>query len=106
MAAVFALLACLGLEFILRRNYAGQGTPRSKLRVFLPWPMYTAFAIAGGLVLALINAHSVATSGSPNSWDGMDSPATMYWVPGIAALTVLAVGMGAVWLRSSLTATP
>ena len=98
MAAVFALLACLGLEFILQRNYAGRGTPRSKLRVFLPWPMYTAFAIAAaGLLLALINAHSVATSGSPNSWDGMDSPAAMYWVPGIAALTVLAAGMGAVW---------
>ncbi|ALE93012.1 hypothetical protein AOC05_13000 [Arthrobacter alpinus] len=98
LSAVFALLAILGLEFVLRRKYATPGTPRSKVRVLLPRPMYFAFAIAAvGLVLALINAHSVAKSGSPNSWDGLAAPEAMYWVPGIAALAILASALSAAW---------
>ncbi|MGO2541960.1 MAG: hypothetical protein ACTH8J_12490 [Specibacter sp.] len=94
VATLFVLLAHLAMEFLLRRNYGTPGAPRSKLRVFLPRPMYFAFAVATiGMVLALMNAHRVAASGSQNSWDGLDAPAAMYWIPGIAALGVLAVGL-------------
>lgn len=98
VATLFVLLAHLALEFVLRRNYATPGSPRSKVRVFLPWPMYFVFAVATiGLVLALMNAHRVAASGSPNAWDGLDAPAAMYWIPGIAALAVLTVGLTVMW---------
>ncbi|MGP9500833.1 hypothetical protein ACT3TS_01305 [Specibacter sp. AOP5-B1-6] len=102
VATLFVLLAHLAMEFLLRRNYGTPGAPRSKLRVFLPRPMYFAFAVATiGMVLALMNAHRVAASGSQNSWDGLDAPAAMYWIPGIAALGVLAVGLAV--LRFILT---
>lgn len=98
VAAAFVLLAHLAMEFLLRRNYATPGAPHGNLGVLLPWPMYCAFAVAtGGLVLALIIAHRVASSGTPNSWDGLDAPAAMYWVPGLAALAVLTVGLTVMW---------
>lgn len=110
MAAVFILLTYGALEILLRRNYAAVGTKRSKLGVWLPWPMYFALAAAAvGLVLAILNAYSVATSGGANSWDGLDAPAAMYWVPAIAALTILATAIAAAWVvlsRPGLNNTP
>lgn len=110
VSAVFVLLAYVGLEVILRRNYADQGIPRRTLGVLLPWPMYVAFAIAAAsLVLALINAHGVAPSSSLNSWPGRDAPGATNYAPAIAALVVLAVGMAAMWFvlaRASLNNAP
>lgn len=95
-SAVFALLAHLALEFVLRRNYATPGAPHASLGVLLPWPMYFAFAVATvGMVLALIGAHGVAASNGPNTWDGLDAPAALYLVPGIAALAILTIGLAA-----------
>ncbi len=94
LAAAFSVLACLALEFVLRRNYAAPGTARSPLRIPLPWPLCAAFGVAAaGLVLGLINAWHVAASVGPNSWDGMDEPQAMFWVPTVAAAVLLAVGL-------------
>ncbi|MHA7306655.1 hypothetical protein ACX80E_15675 [Arthrobacter sp. TMN-49] len=99
MSAVLVLLTYLLLEFILRRNYATPGTPRSTLRVLLPWPLYCALAVAAvGLVLAVVHACGVARSGAANTWDGSGSPEALYVVPAVTALVLLAVGLAATGL--------
>lgn len=96
LSVIFILLTYLALEILLRRNYATPGTPRSTMGVWLPWPLYIFFVVAVlGLAFALVNAHSVAASGGRNTWDGMHTPAAMYWIPGILALVILATGLAA-----------
>ncbi|MHA7268230.1 hypothetical protein [Arthrobacter sp. HLT1-20] len=94
MPALFILLTYAAVEFLLRRNYATPGPPRTKLGVWLPWPMYISFVVAAvGLALALINAYAVATSGGRNTWDGLPTPKAMYLVPCIVSLVILAAGL-------------
>lgn len=96
MSVLFILLTYAAVEFLLRRNYATPGTPRSTMGVWLPWPLYTSFVVAAlGLLLALVNAHGVAQSGAHKSWDGIDTPEAMYLIPGILALLILAAGLAA-----------
>ncbi|MEO8219201.1 MAG: hypothetical protein ABI563_00245 [Specibacter sp.] len=94
MSALFILLTYTAVEFLLRRNYATPGTPRTKLGVWLPWPLYISFVVAAvGLSLALVHAHGVGASGGRNTWDGLHTPEAGYLVPGILALVILAAGL-------------
>lgn len=92
---IFIMLTYTGLEFLLRRNYATPGRPRTRLEKALPWPMCAALAIsAAGLAMALSLALRAANAGlgASEGWNGQGGPASFVLVPFCCAMAVLVVG--------------
>ncbi len=121
LALVFTLLTHLGLELLLRRNYApprkvvpstvapntvAPNTVRTSLKAGVPVTLTLAISISAvALIPALITVAGI-TRGGANDWPGLSGSAPHFLVPLVVALAVVVTGACAatvVWLRPALT---
>lgn len=96
VALAFVLLSHLGLELLLRRNYATPGTARTPLKAAVPLPLLLAFAVGTlGLIPALFAVNDI-NRGGLYDWPGFGGSAPHFLVPFICALLILAAGAAAI----------
>lgn len=92
LALVFVLLSHLGLELVLRKNYATPGTTRTRLKAAVPTTLILAVAVGGlGLIPLLIMSISI-NRGGMYDWPGFGSSSPHFLVPLVCAVALLCAG--------------
>ena len=95
LALVFVLLAHWGMEWLLRRNYATPGTPRTPLKAAVPTTLPVAILVAClGLAPALVAVNSISQGGMYD-WRGFAGASAHNVVPLLCAAAILCVGSAA-----------
>lgn len=95
VALVFVLLTYLGMEWLLRRNYATSGTPRTPLKAAVPKTLPAAIFVAClGLLPALVAVDSISQGGMYD-WSGFGAASAHNLVPLLCAAAILCVGAAA-----------
>ncbi|AIY01766.1 hypothetical protein ART_2167 [Arthrobacter sp. PAMC 25486] len=92
---VFVLLSHLGLELLLRNNYATPGTPRARLKAAVPRSLPILAVVAGIGLIPTIAATSSLNRGGGYDWPGFGGSSPHFLVPLICVLAILTAGAGA-----------
>lgn len=92
---VFVLLSHLGLELLLRNNYATPGTTRTRLKAAVPRGLLTSAAITGIALIPALVATAGITRGGLYDWPGFGASSPHFLVPLICVLAILGAAAGA-----------
>lgn len=95
LMVVFVLLSHLGLELLLRNNYAAPGTPRTRLKAAVPRSLPILAGVAGMGLIPTITATTSLNRGGVFDWPGFGGSSPHFLVPLICVLAILTAGAGA-----------
>lgn len=93
LVLAFVLLSHLGLELLLRKNYATPGTARTPLKAAVPTTLLVAIAVGGlGLIPMLVKVSGI-NEGGMYDWPGFGGSSPHFLVPLLCALALMIAGV-------------
>lgn len=92
LSLVFVLLSHLGLELLLRKNYATPGTTRTPLKAAVPITLIVVLAVGGLGLIPMLTMVSGLNAGGMYDWPGFGGFSPHFLVPLICALAIVCAG--------------